>query len=71
MLGAGEPPRSEFAPKIEEILQTVEDLKERLAEAGAEMLDLKDDLEEERRRVEELQAELVETSTHTGDRGGN
>jgi hypothetical protein len=35
------------------------------------MLDLKDDLEEERSRVEELQAELVETSTHTGDRGGN
>jgi hypothetical protein len=58
MLGAGEPPRSEFAPKIEEILQTVEDLKERLAEAGAEMLDLKDDLEEERSRVEELQGKL-------------
>jgi chromosome segregation ATPase len=59
MLGAGEPPRSEFAPKIEEILQTVEDLKERLAEAGAEMLDLKDDLEEERSRVEELQGKLL------------
>jgi hypothetical protein len=56
--GAGEPPRSEFAPKIEEILQTVVDLKERLAEAGAEVLDLRDDLEEERSRVEELQGKL-------------
>jgi len=45
-------------------------LKERLAEAGAEVLDLRDDLEEERSRVEELLAELVETSNHAGERGG-
>jgi uncharacterized spore protein YtfJ len=54
----GEPPRSEFAPKIEEILQTVGDLKERLADAEAEVLDLQDDLEEEKSRVEELQGKL-------------
>ena len=47
----GEPPRSEFAPKIEEILQTVGNLKERLADAEA-------DLEEEKSRVEALQEKL-------------
>jgi hypothetical protein len=47
----GEPPRSEFAPKIEEILQTVGNLKERLADAEA-------DLEEEKSRVKALQGEL-------------
>ena len=56
--GGGEPPWSEFAPNIEEILQTVEDLKERLANAEAEMLDLQDDLEEEESRVKELQGKL-------------
>ena len=56
--GGGEPPRSEFAPKIEEIPQTVGDLKERLADAEAEVLYLQDDLEEEKSRVEELQGKL-------------
>ena len=55
---SGETARSEFAPKIEEILQTVEDLKKRLADAEAEVLDLQDDLEEEKSRVEELQGKL-------------
>jgi len=56
--GGGEHPRSEFAPKLERILQTVGDLKERLAEAEAEVLDLQDDLEEEKSRVRELQGNL-------------
>jgi hypothetical protein len=54
----GEPPRCEFAPKMERILQTVSDLKERLTEAQAEVLDLQDDLEEEKSRVKELQGKL-------------
>jgi hypothetical protein len=67
--GGGEPPsRPEFAPKIEEIHQLVGNLKERLADADAvkerlaiaeaECLDLQDNLEKEKIRVEELQGKL-------------
>ena len=65
---SGEPPRSEVAPKIDQIHQLVgnlkerladaEAVKERLADAEAELLDLQDDLEEEKSRVEELQGRL-------------
>ena len=51
---SGEPPRSEVAPKIDQIHQLVgnlkerladaEAVKERLADAEAELLDLQDDL---------------------------
>ena len=76
---SGEPPRSEVAPKIDQIHQLVnlkerladaEAVKERLADAEAELLDLRDDLEEEKERLADAEAELLDEKSRVEELQG-